>query len=112
MIRCLAGNRVGSGVLVLGRDWPPDVDGDTGVIAGNGARKRDLGAGIEASAALDVELSAANVELSSSDLLGRVEANVLHAEQVLAGRDASRQRHTDSSRALVVVERVSVPDDA
>lgn len=84
----LALERVATRSLVVGGDGPVDVDGQTGVVGavgtGEGQKARTGGA----AAAGDVDLRAGDVELSTTGGAGRVQANVLEADQVLAGGDA------------------------
>lgn len=75
-------------VLIRGRHGVVDVDLDAGVRLGVRAGDGNLVAGLGAAAARDGELRARDVELDAAGRAGRVQGDVLAAEEVLAGGDA------------------------
>lgn len=80
------GSRSRSGVGLRGR--PVDVDVDAGVGGGISSGELDGRAGHAVAVSGDLDLGAANVELGATDRTGAVQAEVLRAEKVLAGRRA------------------------
>jgi len=85
----LASEDRGAGVLVRGGDGPVDVDLDAGVGGAVGSRESNLVGRLGAAAAGHGDLGARDVELGASDRRGRVQRDVLGAEQVVAGPDAA-----------------------
>lgn len=69
---------------VGGRNGPVELEEDTWVLGVVSTWDSDLGAWVAAATAGDVDLSAGEVELGTSDLSGAVQADVLDAEKVLA----------------------------
>ena len=95
----LAGEGLGARVGVAGGNGVVEVELDTGVLGVVGAGEGDAG-GLAGTAALDLDLGAAEVELGAARLAGRVQGNVLDAEQVVAGRDAGGDGGRDLAAAV------------
>lgn len=99
--RDLARQRIGSRGLVVGGNRVVDVDLDARVCGIVHARNRHQLWARASRAARDGHLGTAEVELGTADRLGRVEGNVLRAEEVLAVFDAAGDGEGDSLGAYV-----------
>lgn len=87
-------------VLVRSGHGVVHVDLDTRVRLGVRARDGDLVAGLGAAAARDGDLRARDVELDAAGRAGRVQGDVLAAEEVLAGGDARGDLNVEGSLAF------------
>lgn len=80
-----------------------DVDEQVGVSGRVGTRKGHEGRTGSASTAVDADLGAREVELSSVGVEGLVESNVLEANEILAIGNAARNRDGDGALACVIL---------
>lgn len=89
-----------AGVHIARGRRPVQLEQDARVGGLVGARERDQRARVErAGTARDGQLRAANVELRAADAAGRVQRDVLHAQEVVAVGDARGDGHRDLALA-------------
>jgi hypothetical protein len=88
-----------AGILVRSRNRVVDVDENARVRGLVSAGEGDLVGGLGAAAAGDGDLGARDVELGAARALGDVQADVLGAEEVVAGLDAPRDGDLEGALA-------------
>jgi hypothetical protein len=72
---------------IAGRNWVVDVDQDTRVVGGVAAGEGDGRAGVATTTTVDLELGTGDVELGAVDRAGRVQTDLLNAEQIFSSRE-------------------------